>query len=158
LLTYPIYISDIPFNDTLAGHLENDLTYVKLDIIAVTDDLTDVADQVSLGKAHTYLRKLCTKLGLDPLTRLFVVPGNHDVNNLWGRLSVKWKLNNFEKFESFTSAQRKARYLKEFDTVFFSFDSTITELNIAEGQISPQEIVDFDRDCMQLVEDQSPVF
>lgn len=152
------HISDLHFggshDTTRRDHLVNDLKNgVHPDIVVVTGDLTDVADSGSLGQAHTFLMQLCSDLNINPLKHLFIVPGNHDVNNVRGRLYHNWKLRNFMRVDLFgqkRSLEEKFCYLPEFDAAFFAFDSTIAGWNIAEGQVSASEIAEFEAACKRI--------
>jgi tetratricopeptide (TPR) repeat protein len=52
---------------------------VSFDLVAFTGDLGDRGHATDYPRAITFLKETCAALGV-PLTRLFVIPGNHDIN------------------------------------------------------------------------------
>lgn len=81
-----LHISDLHFNDEdmstilLRDELPKFLTKnsIRCDYVFCTGDIR-VGSKVFPDDAAEYLKKLCSAVGIDT-SRLFIVPGNHDVN------------------------------------------------------------------------------
>ena len=81
-----LHISDLHFNgaddmstDFLRDELPKFLKGKHIDYIFCTGDIREGNTGVFPDEAADYLKTLCSEAGIDA-SRLFIVPGNHDIN------------------------------------------------------------------------------
>lgn len=91
------------------------------DIIVISGDLAKTGDQAEYKFALTWLKDLLKKINLPP-DRVFIVPGNHDVNRTelkkWGKIEFKNE-EEVTKFLNSTSDEKRTVF-KKLDN-FFKF-------------------------------------
>lgn len=144
------HISDLHFGPShdsdAAGFLVEDLkSNVKPDLVIVSGDLTDWGRFGQLEAAHSFLINLCHECNIT-LDKMIVIPGNHDVNNIQGRLVSSRKLRSYSntKFNLFSlNAEKLHKYYEEYEIAVFCFDSTLTAANIAEGEVCRPKLLEF---------------
>jgi hypothetical protein len=118
-----------------------------IDLIAVTGDLLESCEWKknhqlrTLGKVKEKLRGLCANCNLDPATRLFVIPGNHDYK--WKGLI--WSDHGRQSFDNAFSDYAHDRLFVMPDGwhLFVGcFDSNLVDgiSDLARGEVDPAEI------------------
>ncbi len=152
------HISDLHFsaqtkpNDFEWYALAIDLKNLEesVDLLVVTGDLIDAGfggllekDEASIAfkNVYTYLKELCTSLGIDPEERLVVVPGNHDYR-LKGLLKRRVQSEKF--FQVFKDHFRPV-FLPSLGVCVFAVDSNALEtgINLATGLVERNDLLDF---------------
>ncbi|HXJ91400.1 MAG TPA: metallophosphoesterase [Terriglobia bacterium] len=153
------HISDLHFTastnrqDRVWRALVEDLNQIPLDLLAVTGDVIDgsVADrgkddvEKAFSNAKSYLLDdLCKPLGVDPLTSLLVIPGNHDFR-LEG---LVWKEPQYREFYRQFGTYFTSRIYSELGIALFVFDSNAIDrsvklaINFATGLVKEEALID----------------
>ncbi|HEV7884875.1 MAG TPA: metallophosphoesterase, partial [Solirubrobacteraceae bacterium] len=66
---------------------------MPFDLVVFTGDLGDWGHPTDYPRAFAFLKETCTALDV-PLDRLFVIPGNHDVDRKAQAAAWKWVRKN----------------------------------------------------------------
>ncbi|MDF2845274.1 MAG: hypothetical protein K0R00_3700 [Herbinix sp.] len=82
--------------DEITDAFINDMNIEKPDVLILSGDLTNNGEKES----HTELAKKLNKLEETAGTRVYVIPGNHDIQNPWARSLIGDKQNKIDSIES----------------------------------------------------------
>jgi len=84
----------------------------EIDLIVVSGDITQTASSAEYTEAEQFLRQLATELLRGDITRLVIVPGNHDVR--WGHSRGAYTVvSDIDKKKLIKAQARESRYRLE---------------------------------------------
>ncbi len=98
----------------LVEFLERDRAQFPLDLVFVTGDLAQAGKAEEYALVVELLKKLMSVTGVTP-ERMFVVPGNHDVDRDVGRWLLRTLGKDEEAIAFFEDAQSRTFHLKKLD-------------------------------------------
>ncbi|MEO7331596.1 MAG: metallophosphoesterase [Minicystis sp.] len=97
----------------LLERLRKDREKSPLDLVFFTGDLANAAAEAEYASAVEFLRELLDATGVDP-ARLFVVPGNHDVDRKIGRWALRTLRSDDESAEFFVETDNRRLHALKF--------------------------------------------